>query len=120
MIKKLLKFLVEKGADLDLTHELEIKFGTTLLKRFNPDLYNDVTNHYISKKKQISEKFPIVGNTALHYTEDQETAKILIEAGANVNIPNEIGGTILKIAKENNWNEAISILTKMNALDCFD
>jgi len=54
----------------------------------------------------------VLGNGGKNYT---DTLRALVEAGANVNIPDGSGSTPLKLAKNRGYNEMVAILEKAGA-----
>jgi len=79
---KSIKFLIEQGANVNLTDER----GNTAL-------------HYVASRFIVDIKLQIT------------ISQILVENGIDINIKNSKGETALDLAKENNYEEIISLLS---------
>ena len=72
---------------------------------------------HIATSKKIDERDDY-GRTALHvatYTANYEAMRLLLEAGANVNLGDGYGRTPLSLARQSGYTEMVAILTAAGA-----
>ncbi len=88
--KKLLNLLIENG----INTEIRDRHGRTAIFNFMKFPYVEMGKELINQNVNIQVKENL-GNTLLHYVEDYDIAKILIERGLDVNAQNKFGHTPL-------------------------
>ena len=101
---QVVKLLIEAGADI----EVHGWFGDTALFSLEPDAIRELIRHHANLESRNE-----YGETALIATVSEVIAKLLIDAGANVNAKDEDGKTALIQAAENNYLDKLEVLLKV-------
>lgn len=113
-----IRFLIDKGADLNHKHLL----GDTVLHRAAEEGQLNVVKFLVEQGMMVDITNDH-GNTALHHAARAghiQCASVLIDLGADVCIKNNDGKTPLEIAKENDEKDVVCFLLSLEEQHLLD